>query len=126
MRRGGWARSGGTRRHLRRISEACREIAKTLTPAMAAAIPLAMGVLGGPLACPDAPDAEHPYIYLVRVRLRELASLHVLRAVRRARNKARTTRARHLRLARCMALFTRRLALSGTSATRRSPGATTS
>ncbi|WP_406111308.1 hypothetical protein [Kitasatospora purpeofusca] len=61
----------------------------------------------------------------IRQMLKSLADLHAREATRPPSRRTRGLRALLTRLARCMALFSRRLTLSDQSATRRSaPGAT--
>ncbi len=125
MKRGGWSRSGGVRRHLRRIGRARREVARTITPGTAVAVRRAMGVTDGSglniaELAPEDIGRDH-----IRQMLKALADLHASEATRPPSRRTRGLRALLARRARCMALFSRRLTLSDRPATRRSaPGAT--
>ncbi|MFJ7909001.1 hypothetical protein [Kitasatospora sp. NPDC096204] len=105
----------GIRRLLSRIARARRRFIATATTRTVRDFWRAIGITdGGALRLDPLPRQ------IKQLELRALATLHTHRAVSPESGRARFRRALHLLITRCMALFTRSLALSNPAATRRS------
>ncbi len=116
MRRGGWSRAAGMQWHLRRIGRIRREVAETITPAEALAVRRAMGVTNGSrLSLEALPPRKAKRARARKVRA-ILAGLNTRRISLPPSRRTHSLRAMIARLARCMALFSRRLTLSGVPA----------
>ncbi len=120
MRRRGWTAYCGIRRLLAYQARVRREFAKLTTRRAALAVRRAMGVTDGSSLDLELCAREFDVLECVRPDMRALAPSHVHRYVATDRLGARVARLLHLRLSRCMALITRRLALTIPPALRRS------
>ncbi|MFJ1756036.1 MULTISPECIES: hypothetical protein [unclassified Kitasatospora] len=102
--------------HLRRIGRIRREVAETITPAEALAVRRAMGVTNGSrLSLEALPPRKAKRARARKVRA-ILAGLNTRRISLPPSRRTHSLRAMIARLARCMALFSRRLTLSGVPA----------
>ncbi|MFE2410869.1 hypothetical protein ACFXDE_21245 [Kitasatospora sp. NPDC059408] len=123
MRRRGWAAYCGVRRLLAYQARLRRQFARLTSPDAALNIRRAMGVTDGSSLDVELFAREFDEMESIRLDLRVLALLHVHRSVMKDRLGVRVARLLHLRLSRCMALFTRHLAMWGPAAICRSaPG----
>ncbi|MGW3177732.1 hypothetical protein ACWDD9_00515 [Kitasatospora sp. NPDC001119] len=113
----------GIRRLLARMARIRRRFAEMATARTLRAFWRAVGVASADMLNLGPLSFQVPLRQIEQVELRALASLHTHRAVSPEAGRARFRRALHLLITRCMALFTRHLALSNPAALRRSaPG----